>query len=545
MIESLHITNYVLIEKLDLVFSSGLIAITGETGSGKSIILGALSLLLGAKADRNDVRKGCDKTEISGVFSTSSSVVKSWLDERDISYDDGNIIIRRVIKSEGKSIYTVNGSPITIKEGEDLGYLLVDFTAQNSHHSLLKKDVQREILDTESGTREILEEYRKAYFLLEAAIKKKEETEKLIKSGKEEQDYMSYCLSEIDSAAIEEGEEEETREKLAKEAGSEFILENIENAISDIKSASTELSSSLSSISNAMKKDKDLEGLYSRLESAQIEIDDIKDTLLDYSHTLFYDESEIEQMNQRLSLIQRIKRRYGGTIESVKKTQKEYREKLELISDSSDMLSSLLEKIEKYKEEVEKKGEELTLLREKGAENLGRKIENKLHDLMMENAEFKIRISPSDYSPYGKDSIEYLIRANKGERITDIENSASGGELSRIMLAIKVSSNATDGVETICFDEIDTGLGGMTAGSVAEELSRLGKKSQVIVITHIARIASQAKEHLFVEKIEDGERTISSIREIKGDERIEETARLLSGDTSTISLSHARELLKS
>lgn len=544
MIESLHITNYVLIENLDLVFSSGLIAITGETGSGKSIILGALSLLLGAKADKSDVRKGFDRAEIGGVFCTESSKVREWCEKRDISFDDGSIIIRRVIKAEGKSIYTVNGSPVNIKDGAELGLLLVDFSSQNAHHSLLRHDVQREILDSESGVEKTLEEYRKQYFSLIEERKKKEEIEALIKNGREEADYMSYCLSEIDKAGLREGEEEEIREKLEKEAAGEFLLETVSETLSDIKSASSLLSSSLSSLSKALKKDKELEEIYTRLESADIETDDIAQTLRDYSETLSFSESEIEKMNERLSVIQRIKRRYGGTVEKALKTGEEYREKLSVITDSGEMLSDIEKKISRYEKEAQEKAEELTELRKKGASILQKKVEEKLHKLAMENAEFRIELSSSSsLTQYGKDETAYLIRANKGENISRIEDSASGGELSRIMLAIKSSSNYLDSVGTIVFDEIDAGLGGASAHYVGEELLSNARTGQVIVITHLAQIASRADMHLVVEKKSIDDRTVSEIREVKGKEREEETARLLSGDKSRISLEHARELL--
>ena len=543
MIDSLHVTNYVLIDRLDLDFPSGLITITGETGSGKSIILGALSLLLGAKGDREDVRKGADRAEISGTFHTSSPLVKEWCDKHDITLEDDELIIRRVIKTEGRSLYTVNGSPVTIKEGEELGETLVDFSSQHAHHSLMKKEVLREMLDDFSSSGELLSSYSDSYRQLTAAQRELEETRKLVESGKEEADYMSYCLKEIEKAALRIGEEEELKEKLQREANSEFLVENLTAATDDLRSASSLLSSSQSSLNKADKKDSSLDELSSRLESASIEIDDIYETLRDYTSSLSFSESEIEEMNSRLSTIQRLRRRYGGSVEEALKTAEDYRNKLSLIEDSSDRIAALERKVSSLRSETEKKASLLSDKRKKGAEKFSSKIEETLHKLGMANAVFTISVTDEPLSPWGKDRIEYLIAPNRGEKTSLIQNSASGGELSRIMLAIKASSTGEGNVETLLFDEIDAGIGGVVAQYVADELKTLSKRSQVITITHLPQIASRADEHFLVEKKTSGERTLSSIREVRGEERVMEIARLLSGDVTPISKMHAEELL--
>lgn len=543
MIDSLCVKNYVLIDRLDLIFSSGLITITGETGSGKSIILGALSLLLGAKGDREDVRKGADRAEISGTFHTSSEKVKEWCLSHDIPFDDGEIIIRRVIKAEGRSLYSVNGSPITIKEGEELGEELVDFSSQHAHHSLMKKEVLRELLDSYCGLLDELESYRKSYRDYIDAEKELEKTRALVSSSREEADYMSYCLSEIEKADLKEVEEDEIRDKLKRESESEFLMENLTSSSSDLRSASSLISQSQASLEKAGKKDSSLDELVSRLESASIEIDDIYETMREYTSALTFSEGEIEEMNERLSLIQRLKRRYGGSVETALATADEYREKLSLIEDSSERIASLEKKVSTLRKDAEKKAALLSEKRQKGALEFASRIEDTLHKLGMENAVFTIRVTKEELSLSGGDSIEYLIAPNKGEKTTLIQNSASGGELSRIMLAIKASSSTDGGIDTLLFDEIDAGLGGVVAQRVGEELKALSKKSQVITITHLAQIASRADSHFLVEKKTADGRTTSSIRELEGEERVHEIARLLSGDVTEISTRHAEELL--
>ncbi len=543
MIESLYVSNYVLIDKLDLEFSSGLNAITGETGSGKSIIMGAISLLLGAKADKEDVRKGEDKAEISGVFYTHSPLVASFLSSRDIDLEDNRLVIRRVIRKEGRTSYSVNGVPLSLKEAEELGELLVDFSSQHAHHSLMKKDVMREILDEFSLSLPALSDYQTAYKLYIATEKELDDTKREIEKSREEKDYMSYCLDEIEKADIKIGEEETLKDNLKKLSNSESLIESSELSSQSLREAKGVLSSALESMRKALGVDSSLSGYVDRLESASIEVDDIYESMRDYLSSLSFSEGEMEEMNTRLSIIQRIKRRYGGSVESVLKTKEEYREKLALINDSSERISELEKNKEKYRKEATVLAEKLSALRHKGAGDFSKKIENTLHQLGMENALFNISVTDDEMGLYGKDRIEFLITPNKGEKTSRIEESASGGELSRIMLSIKASSNQSGGVETLLFDEIDAGLGGTVASSVAEELLELSKKSQVITITHLAQIASRADGHYVVSKETVGDRTHSSIRAIEGEEREKEIARLLSGNITDISLSHAREML--
>ncbi len=543
MIESLYVSNYVLIDKLDLEFSSGLNAITGETGSGKSIIMGAISLLLGAKADKEDVRKGEDKAEISGVFYTRSPLVASFLSSRDIDLDDNRIVIRRVIRKEGRTSYSVNGVPLSLKEAEELGELLVDFSSQHAHHSLMKKDVMREILDEYSSSLSSLSDYQKAYKLYLQTEKELEDTKSEIEKSREEKDYMSYCLDEIERADIKIGEEETLKDNLKKLSNSESLIESSSLSSQSLREAKGVLSSALENMKKALGVDSSLSGYVDRLESASIEVDDIYESMRDYLSSLSFSEGEMEEMNTRLSIIQRLKRRYGGSVESVLKTADDYRGKLELINDSSERISLLEKKGEKYRKEAASLAEKLSALRHKGAVDFSKKIENTLHHLGMENALFNISVTDDEMGLYGKDRIEFLIAPNKGEKTSGIEESASGGELSRIMLSIKASSNQAGGVETLLFDEIDAGLGGTVASSVAEELLELSKKSQVITITHLAQIASRADGHYVVSKETVDDRTHSSIKAIEGEARVEEIARLLSGNITPISLSHAREML--
>lgn len=545
MLESLHVRNYVLIDSLDLDFSDGFTVITGETGSGKSIILGALSLLLGQKADKEAVRKGSEMAEVSGTFSIGSSEVLSWCNDHEIEVEDNTLVLRRVIRSNGRSTYSVNGTALNRSEGEELGMLLVDVSSQHAHQSLMKNDVLRKVLDEASSSLEALDSYRASYKELMETEDKLKQTKELMERSSEEADYMKYCLSELENADLKVGEEEELKEKLSLQASSEYIAENLSSAQDELKSAQSSLSEALSYIRKAEKKDSSLLQYSERLESQSIETEDIFESIRDYLSSMSFSETEIEMMNQRISLIQRMKRRFGGSVEAAIEQRENFREKLELISDSSDVISSLEKKMDKLSKEVEDKAQKLTSLRKKGATAFSKHIEEKLHRLGMEASVFTISVTPlSSPGPYGKDKIEYLISANKGEKTSLIQETSSGGELSRLMLAMKTSMEGSGSVDTMLFDEVDAGIGGRVATCVAKELRQLSQSKQVITITHLSQIASKADRHYKVYKYEENGRTISHIKLLDGEERVRELARILSGDESEISLEHARKMLE-
>ena len=544
MLEHLSVRNYVLIDHLDIDFHSGFTVLTGETGSGKTIMLGALSLLLGAKADRNDVRFGENSAEITGLFSVSSKAVFDWADEHGIEIEDNEILIRRLIKATGKGAYTVNGSPVTVKEGEELGHMLVDVSSQHSHQSLLRNDVLRSILDKFSSLEKEKDSYTESYKALRSIENEIKELEERVRRSREEADYMRFSLGELEKADLREGEEEELKKEVEIMGSSEFLKENLSAAISEMKSASASLEEALDAVRKASKKDDRLAAEADRTESIGIEADDIMLSLRGYFESIDYSESELEEKNSRLMVLQRIRRKYGGSIEEAIRRRDEYRLKLEESENSEEILESLRKKRNTAYEDAVGRAEKLLSERKRGALRLSHKIEEMLHLLGMKAAIFEIRTERTEtLNPDGMDRISFLIAPNKGEKLSPIENSASGGELSRIMLALKVTVNAS-GDASMLFDEIDTGIGGTVANAVGEEMKKLAEREQVIAITHLAQIASRASSHYLVEKEEKNGRTMTRIRCVEGEERVKEIARLLSGETSDLSLEHARMLLK-
>lgn len=544
MLESLKINNFVLIPSLDLELNEGMTVLTGETGSGKSIVLGALSLILGAKADKDEIRAGEEKAELEAVFRTDRKALLRLLEDKGIDAEDGQIIIRRQIRENGRSIYSVNGSGITLSEGQEIGRMLVDITSQNSSIGLMRKDNQRRMLDSSKDILSSLADYSCSYEKLIALEKDKTLLEQRISRWEEDRAYMEYSLNELEGADLIAGEDDEIKEKLGIASSSEFIVEHLTDSKEALDEASRALSQALSLLKKARSRDESLEDIVSRLESTSIETDDILYTVSEKLSSYSFDPYELEQLNSRLATLQRIRKKYGGSLDAAIARRDEIKSLLSSSADESMHLEQLEKKIEEQRAIVLEKADELHNKRIKRAEKLTRSITSTLKKLSMESAQFDIRIDRVALSGTGYDQISFMIAPNKGEKMSAIEDAASGGELSRIMLAIKSNFLDSDDVETLIFDEIDTGISGHAASNVSLVMKELAKSHQIIAITHLAQIASRADSHILVDKSEEKGRTVSHLRYISGDDKVREIARLLSGDESEISMRHAESLLE-
>lgn len=543
MLESLKIKNFVLIPELDISFNDGMSVITGETGSGKSILLSAISMLLGAKADKSEIREGEDKAELEAVFYTKRKSLLNYLESKDIETEDGKIIIRRIIKSNGRSSYSVNGTSITLAEGFEIGRLLVDITSQNSSMDLKKSDMQRLLIDCDEDIEHVLYEYQESYRELIDLEKSQKELKDKIARLEEGRSYLEFSLNELDKADLKIGEDDEIKERLKIAQNAESLVDNLTEAKNALDSSSRSLSAALSYLDKAKTKDDTLIEYYDRLESCSIEADDILSSISAKISSYSFDEYEMEELNSRLALLQRIRKKYGGSIEEAIKRRDEIKIALELSDNSFDELNKIEKNIEEKKSLAMDLALKLSRKRQKRADSLSKDITKSLQALSMEGASFIIRIEKIDLGPYGLDKITFLIKANKGEKESLLENAASGGELSRIMLAIKSNLHRSDDTETLIFDEIDTGISGHAASNVASVLKTISKNTQIIAITHLAQIARCADSHILVKKREEKGRTISALSYISGEARIKEIARLLSGDDSEISIAHAASLI--
>lgn len=544
MLESLKINNFVLIPTINLDFYDGMTVLTGETGSGKSIVLGAISLILGSKADKDEIRAGESKAELEAVFRTDRKSLIALLDDKGIDSDDGRIIIRRQIRSNGRSFYSLNGVNLTIAEAQEIGRMLVDITGQNSALSLVRKDRQLALLDSSKEIAAYLSSYEASYEEYLSLVEERKASLERMRKVEEDRSYLEYCLDELDKAELMEGEDDEIKAKLEVASSSEYIVENLEAVKEGLDNASRSLSAALSALFKAKGKDESLDEYYQRMESSSIETDDLLQSISAQLSSYSFDPYELEDMNSRLATLQRIRKKYGGSIEAAIAKRDEIRLMLDEAEGEAISLDRLDKAIEKKRVECLEKAEALHMLRHKRAEKLGRDIMSTLKKLSMESAEFRIELEKTSLGSKGFDNVSFLIAPNRGERMSPVEDAASGGELSRIMLAIKSNFLDSDDVETLIFDEIDSGISGHAASNVASVMKELSKRHQIIAITHLAQIASKADNHILVHKSEEKGRTVSHLDYIEGEKKVAEIARLLSGDDSDISLRHARSLIE-
>ena len=545
MLEHLEIRNFALIENLCVDFSEGFNVITGETGSGKSIILGALGLLMGEKADTSAVRSGADEIVIDAVVSVPDGhEILPWLLERGVEPEDGVLYIRRTVKANGgRSLIHVQGQVFSRADLAFLAESLIDMHGQSEHQSLLLNDRQRRILDSYSHNDGLLAQCQESYRQIGILTRKKEELEQKLEEGRRQQDYLQFSLEEIENAAPVVGEDEDLKDRIRILGQFESIYENVSLCNDRLKEVRTGIYDAVTAVSRAAKVDQGLNDFTARLESARIEAEDIASGLRDYLSSVDYSQDSVNSMQDRLALLQKLKRKYGPSLEDVLSFAAGARQTIDVTQNSEEYLDSCTRELRQAEEHYGSIALQLRDARKKSAQVLEKDIEEVLRTLGMPNAVFRIEISEAKAGPHGSDQISFMISANPGEPVKPIKEIASGGELSRVMLALKTVLAKADSIQTQVFDEIDSGIGGAVALSLARCIGDLAGTKQVIAITHLAGIASTADTQMVVSKTVSGGRTFTHLRQVSGEDRVREIARMLSGEENDISLSHAREML--
>lgn len=546
MLEHLDIRNFALIENLSMDFHDGFNVITGETGAGKSIILGALGLVMGEKADAGAIRNGAEELDVNAVISIPKGhEAEQILNQYGAEPEDGQIVIRRKVRRNGRSTISVQGQSITRSELVALSDSLIDMHGQSEHQSLLVADKQRKIVDNYAGNSVLTGRCSDLYARLGNLRAQEEEILKAIEEGRRQEDYLSFALQEIENAKPQPGEDDKLREKISVLGQYENIVENSTLASDKLKEARLALFDATSAMRNAAKAHSSLCETADRIESARIEVEDLVQGISAYLSSVEYSDSLLDSLQDRLNTLQKLKRKYGPELENVLEFARSAKEKLELAQNSEEHLSSCRKEIQAVLAQYREAASSLSLSRKKSASELEKKIEAVLRELGMPDAVFVIEVSsdPEAVKSFGYDSINFRISANPGEDAKPIREIASGGELSRVMLALKTVLAGADSIQTQVFDEVDAGIGGAVALSLASCISDLSKKKQVIAVTHLAGVASRANSHFAVSKrVEDG-RTYSGIRLCEGEDRVHEIARMLSGDEQSLSLEHARQML--
>jgi DNA repair protein RecN (Recombination protein N) len=556
----LHIKNFSIIDDANIEFGEGFNVITGETGAGKSIIIDALCLTLGERATAEAIRSGEKEAVVAAFFDISAELLNpattQFLKDFGINIDEG-LILKRIVSAQGKSRAFVNGSMVNVQTLSDISKSIIDVHGQYEHQSLLSADNQLDLLDAYGGLLYERQEVKNVYDSLAAL---KQQIAELIQKEKERAqrtDLLKFQVNEIETANLAPGEEEALaeEEKILSSAGrlAELANEAYESLYSADSACIARLSRILASVREISGIDPRANDAFKSVESSIPLLEDAAHFLRDYRDRFDFNPRRLEQIQDRLELIKGLKRKYGSSVQEIL----DYRDKsvieLEGLQHSEETLEGLRKEFEKLKDNLTEKAQRLSKKRKSAAKKIESEVVSQLSELSMPDTRFSILITQEKgddtaggfrATHSGIDSIEFLISPNKGEDLKPLSKIASGGELSRIMLALKSIIAKGDNIPVLIFDEIDAGIGGRTAETVGQKLKNLSSNHQIICITHLPQIASYADRHFKIEKKIRKDRTIVEISKIEKDERTAEIARMMGGEITEVSLKHAKEMLK-
>lgn len=550
MLRELRLNNLAIIKNLDLEFNDKFIALTGETGAGKSIILNGISLLIGERSHTDMIRNGAQGLFAEGVFELNENQ-KKRLDELGFEIEDDELIITRYFDRNAKSKITVNGSRMTLSRLKELMVNIIDLVGQHEHQFLLNSDYHLHLLDRfldDEGkmlSKKIRESVNKIKKLNLQIGNIEEEKSKIA----EKKDILEFQLNEINSLELKENEDNELEEeyKILFNAGK--ISEKLEETSQFLKEGEFSILTALGRAKRNLEQLSDLSEsyseLYDKIESVLYEVEEISYSVDNFVGDVEIDDKKLEKIVERIDNINKLKLKYGSTITEIL----EYRDKIEkdlsLVNFESEELENLKKEKSELVDQYFQDSERLSEIREKIAENLQNTVDIQLDDLNMENAKFKVEITKTqEITIYGIDNAEFMIAANVGETFKPLAKIASGGEISRIMLALKTVFSAVDNISVLIFDEIDTGISGETVRRVAEKLRELSKNTQIICVTHSPQIAGKAQQQFFIKKEIENNFTETKVHELNTEERIREIARIISGDNITeASINHAKEIM--
>ncbi len=560
MIERIQIKNYAIIDQLELELGRGFNVFSGETGAGKSIIVGALGLVLGDRGDASVVRSGTEKAVVEAEFSVNSPQARLRLKELEIE-DTESLIIRREIQGNGKSRAFVNGFQEPITKLAEIGEWLLDMHGQHDHQQLLNQKVHLDLLDDYGRLHAERDALGTVYQELMKKIQFKRELEQDEAKLLQEKVFWETAVQDIQTAAFQEGEEEELRDQLRRMENAEKISEALSNAYrlmyDDEASLQGRLTEVLSELGEVAPLDARYRELQEILEDAAAKVDESVNLLSGYKDELDYDAGAVDAITDRMQLIKDLQRKYQkSSLEDLNRYAAECADKLTRFENRGVELEQLSAAIEDLKKQVTERSLALSQKRQTAAKTMAQAIKQELSYLGMDKSEFIVDIKyvrdeesvillngqSVKVTAQGIDRVEFLISSNVGQEARPLKKVASGGEISRVMLALKSILSANDSIETLVFDEIDTGIGGVTAGNVGEKMKSLSTQRQLLVITHLAQIASKADVHYQVSKTARDGQTFTQVQSLTGDSRVSEIARMLGGESDT-SKAHAREMM--
>ena len=551
MLRELRLNNLAIIKNLNLEFNEGLIAMTGETGAGKSIILDGISLLIGERNQTEMIRTGEESLFAEGVFDLSEEQVQR-LKRIGFDIEDNELIISRYFDRNSKSKVTVNGIRMTVSKLKELMSHILDLVGQHEHQFLLNKNYHLGLLDkflNKDGT-DTVKKIRENVINLKNLNKKIEEIETEKSKITEKKDIFEFQLNEINNLDLKENEDNELEDEYKILFNSGKIGEKLEESLQRLKEGEYSVLSSLGKIKKNFEQLSGISEVYNevkdKIESIMYEVEDVTYSVEAFSQETKTDDKRLEKVVQRIDEINKLKLKYGSTIEEILSFRDEIEKKLALINFENGELEQLKKEKKEKKEEYFRDCQKLSKMRKSIAEKLGSTIDNQLKDLNMGNARFKVEFSErAVISPRGTDDAEFMMTTNPGENFKPLSKIASGGEISRIMLALKSVFSTVDNISVLIFDEIDTGISGETVRKVAEKLKELSKTVQVICVTHSPQIAAKGNQQFFIKKEIENNLTETKVRELNTEERIREIARIISGDNITeASINHAKEIME-
>jgi len=552
MLVHLSIHNYAIVEHLDLELDRGMSVITGETGAGKSIMLDALGLTLGDRADSGVVRPGADKADILATFDVSDiPEASAWLKERDLE-TDGPCILRRVITAEGRSRAYINGTPCPQGDLKALGELIIDIHSQHEHQSLLKTDTHRRLLDEYAGATDLA---RQVQLAAQRWRQTRQELERLANSGDEQRakhQLLSYQLEELESLSLGENELERLEQEQTTLTNAESLLGICRQVVelcseSDSGNALNALTASLNRLTSVNNSPDALNEATNLLSSAQIQVEEAVGEINRFLDRFEADPARLQQIEERLDTIYTLARKHRVQPSEVPALHQKLLDEIETLNANDEAVERLQHELGSYARHYQEKARELSDLRHRAAPELAHSVEHEIQRLGMPGGRFNIELKENvdkELSPHGLEQVELLVSANPGQPLKALAKVASGGELSRISLAIQVITAQTSRIPTLVFDEVDVGIGGPTAEIVGQLLRRLGERGQVMTVTHLPQVAAQGHQHLFVHKVRENDATRTAVSKLSKNERVEEVARMLGGiDLTKESLAHAKKMV--
>ena len=549
MLRTLSIRDFVIVDSIELEFAPGFTVFTGETGAGKSILIDALALALGGRGDASVVREGAAKTDITAEFGTHDEA-DAWLEAHEFANDEGCVLLRRVIDNAGRSKAFINGITATAAQLRELGEMLVDIHGQHAHQSLLKTDAQRLLLDSQAGLLEQARAVAAAHKAWRALARQREEFEANAKNVLLERERLEWQVGELEKLAAKPGEWTEISNEHSRLAHAASLIEGAQEALDAIsESDANPMLSQLSALTQKLGKladiDAALKPVVDVLEPARIQLQEAVYALNDYLGRVELDPERLREVEARLDAIHSTARKFHVAPENLPQEYESLSAQLRQLADATD-LDAMRAQEDKLKAAYVAEAEKLSKARAKAARALGGAVTAAMQDLSMAGGRFEVALHPCEPASYGMEQVEFLVAAHAGTSARPLAKVASGGELARISLAISVITSTATVTPTLIFDEVDSGIGGAVAEVVGRLLKRLGQDRQVLCVTHLPQVASQANQHYQVSKRSAEGRTLSHIDALDAKARVEEIARMLGGlEITATTRKHARELLAS